>query len=68
MTVKIKCTCRATFEIRDGSLHPKVVACPNCGKSLPDNASQDLFASMSSFALFETKLENEGYNDFTLIL
>lgn len=40
MKVKITCTCTATFEIKDGSMHPQEIACPNCGNPLPDGHMQ----------------------------
>lgn len=66
MIVKINCACNAAFEIKDGAKHPKIIICPNCGRSLPDNASQDLFTALDSFALFESKLEDTGYYEFTV--
>lgn len=60
MVVKIVCVFNASFEIKEGVRHPEDVSCPNCGRVLPDNASQDLFTALNSFALFETKL---GYKE-----
>ncbi len=60
MIVKITCACNATFEIKDGTKHPNIVICPNCGRSLPDNATNDLFTALNSFSLFEAKLNNIG--------
>lgn len=56
MKVKITCTCTATFEIKDGSMHPEEISCPNCGKPLPNGAYTDLLSAMSSFDIFESKL------------
>ncbi len=56
MKVKITCTCMATFEIKDGSMHPKEISCPNCGMPLPDGAYTNLLSAMSSFEIFESKL------------
>lgn len=66
MIVKITCACNATFEIKNGSKHPNIVVCPNCGRSLPDNASQDLLNALDSFALFESKLDNSGYYEIAI--
>ncbi len=57
MKVKITCTCKATFEIKNGSMHPKEISCPNCGTPLPDGAYADLLSAVSSFEIFESKLE-----------
>lgn len=62
MIVKITCACNATFEIKSsGSRHPKSVHCPNCGRELPDNSSDDLFKSLDSFETFKSKVENSGH-------
>lgn len=61
MVVKITCACNATFEIKDGVRHPATITCPNCGRPLPDNATNDLFTALNSFSLFEAKLDNGLY-------
>ena len=62
MIVKITCACRASFEIKDGSRHPQEILCPNCGRSLPSNASKDLLTALDALEVFETKLEDSRYN------
>lgn len=62
MKVKITCNCNASFEINGGGRHPKEIRCPNCGSTLPDNASQDLFSMLDSFLSLESKLEKSAYN------
>lgn len=63
MLVKITCACSASFEIKDGSRHPKTIACPNCGRVLPNDASQNLYDALASFSLFEAKLDDSGLYD-----
>lgn len=61
MLIKINCACNATFEIKNGAKHPKEIICPNCGRPLPDGASQDLFTALDAFELFQAKVENSCY-------
>lgn len=65
MTVKINCKCNSTFEIKDGAKHPKVIVCPNCGRPLPDNATENLLAALDSFSVFKSKL-NDALYEFEL--
>jgi len=60
MLVKINCVCHAWFEIKNGARHPENIVCPNCGRELPNNASHDLLNAMSSFEIFESKLDDSG--------
>lgn len=66
MIVKITCACNATFEIKDGSRHPKIITCPNCGRSLPDNASNDLLAALEAFSIFDAKLSDSGLYEISI--
>ena len=61
MIVKITCSCNANFEIKHGSIHPKTIACPNCGTILPYGASEDLLTALDSLEQLESKLEDAGY-------
>ena len=56
MKITITCTCAASFEIKNGSIHPKEICCPNCGEPLPDNATEDILTALQSLDIFESKL------------
>lgn len=62
MIIKITCTCNATFEIKNGSMHPSEICCPNCGQALPSNASADLLKALDALETFDAKLDGENYN------
>lgn len=66
MVVKIVCACNASFEIKNGSRHPEVITCPNCGRPLPNDASKDLFHALESFSLFQSKLDDTGRYEITI--
>jgi hypothetical protein len=65
MNVKIICSCRASFEIKDNVNHPKEISCPNCGQPLPDNASTDLLKMFEAFSTLQNKLlhPQSGYTN-----
>ena len=60
MKITITCTCAASFEIKNGSVHPKEICCPNCGQPLPANATNDLLISLQALEDFESKLEADS--------
>lgn len=67
MIIRITCACNAAFENKNGNRHPDIVTCPNCGRSLPDNATNDLFTALNSFSLFEAKLDNSGLYEIEIL-
>ncbi len=66
MVVEITCTCGAKFELKRNTRNKNDIACPSCGRVLPNDASKDLRSAFDAFDLFRTKLQHSDNNCYDI--